>query len=121
MPTWCDEHGRGGVPAYWLIVNDWLVLPLQPTNRPTGDVFLAVTCLYRGMREDEERRPQQALLVAEKLRLHREELLRLMAGQPLPRRRVTTRECQASSRCRDPHVWIRDHSTAGALAPMHGT
>ena len=79
MPTWCEEHARGGVPAYWLIVDDWLVLPLQPTNRPTGDVFRAVTCLYRGMDEDERVRPQFAPLCAEKLRLHRESLLGLAA------------------------------------------
>ena len=105
------EHGRGGIPAYWLIVNDWLVLPLQPTNRPTGDVFLAVTCMYRGMREDEELRPRQALLCAEKVPA-------ASRGAPSSRGRpvaaagrVTPRECQASSRCRDPHVWIRDHWT----------
>ena len=85
VPAWCHEYGRGGIPAYWLIVNDWLVLPLQPTNRPTGDVFLAVTCMYRRMREDEELRPRQALLCAEKLRLHREELLRLAADPSLRR------------------------------------
>ena len=39
VPTWCVEHARGGLPAYWLIVDDWLVLPLEPTNRPVGDVL----------------------------------------------------------------------------------
>ncbi len=77
VPTWCEEHGRGGVPAYWLIVDDWLVLPLQRTDRPTGDVFRAVTCLYRGMREDERVRPPMARLCEAKLHLHREALLRL--------------------------------------------
>ena len=77
LPTWCVEHARGGVPAYWLIVDDWLVLPLQPTSRPVGDVFRAVTCLYQGMDADECVRPQFAPLCAEKLRLHRESLLGL--------------------------------------------
>ena len=85
VPTWCEEHARGGLPAYWLIVDDWLVLPLQPTDRPTGDVFRAVTCMYRGMREDERLRPQLAPLCEEKLRLHREALLRLAADGPLRR------------------------------------
>src|SRR3954447_1662288 len=83
VPTWCEEHGRGGRPAYWLIVDDWLVVPLQPTSRPAGDVFRAVTCLYRGMDADEHVRPQFAPLFAAKLRLHRESLLALAAGRPL--------------------------------------
>jgi hypothetical protein len=85
LRAWCGEHGRGGVPAYWLIVDDWLLLPLQPTNRPSGDVFLAVTCMYRGMRDDERVRPQLAPLCAEGLRLHREALLRLAAAGPVRR------------------------------------
>ena len=83
LPTWCEEHARGGLPAYWLIVDDWLVLPLEPTSRPLGDVFRAVTCLYRGMDADERVRPQFAPLRAEKLRLHRESLLGLADGRPL--------------------------------------
>jgi hypothetical protein len=78
-PTWCEEHGAGGVPAYWLIVDEWLVLPLQPTDRPAGDVFRAVTCMYRGMRADEHVRPHLVVLCEEKLRLHREALLELAA------------------------------------------
>jgi hypothetical protein len=84
LPTWCEQR-CSEIPAYVVIVNDWLALPLAPSSRPAADVFVATTCLYRGMRENEERRPQQALLAAEQLRLHREELLRLMAGQRLPR------------------------------------
>lgn len=83
VPTWCEEHARGGLPAYWLIVDDWLVLPLEPTHRPLGDVFRAVTCLYRGMDADKYVRPQWAPLCGEKLRLHRESLLELAAGRPL--------------------------------------
>lgn len=83
VPTWCEEHARGGLPAYWLVVGDWLVLPLQPTSRPLGDVFRAVTCLYRGMGADERVRPQFAPLCAAKLRLHRESLLGLAAGRRL--------------------------------------
>jgi hypothetical protein len=83
LPTWCEEQGQGGVPAYWLIVDDWLMLPLQPTNRPASDVFLAVTCMYRGMRADEHVRPPLAVLCDEKLRLHREALLELAAQAQL--------------------------------------
>jgi hypothetical protein len=84
VPTWCEEHARGGLPAYWLIVDDWLVLPLQPTSRP-ADVFRAVTCMYRGMRANADLRSPFALLQAEKLRLHRESLVRLAADQRLRR------------------------------------
>ena len=82
VPTWCEEHARGGLPAYWLIVDDWLVMPLEPTGRPAGDVFRAVTCLYRGMREDERLRAQLAPLREEKLRLHRAALLQIAADGP---------------------------------------
>jgi hypothetical protein len=82
VPAWCHQR-CSEVPAFCLVVNDWLVLPLQPSTRPAPDVFMAVTCMYRGMRGDQGLRPQQALLCAEKLRLHREALLRLAADPPL--------------------------------------
>jgi hypothetical protein len=82
VPTWSQART---VPAYWLIVDDWLMLPLQLTDRPTGDVFSAVTCMYRGMREDEHLPPHRAVLCEAKLRLHREALLRLATEGPLRR------------------------------------
>ena len=44
-PTWFDDYTYGGVPAYWLIIDDWLVFPLVPSTRPCPDMYIAVTCL----------------------------------------------------------------------------
>ena len=48
-PTWFDDYTYGGVPAYWVIVDDWLVLPLAPSSRPCPDVYIALSCMHRGM------------------------------------------------------------------------
>jgi hypothetical protein len=82
-PRWSREWRSGEIPAYWLVVEDWLVLPLQPSTRPAPDVFLAVTCLYRGMDEDERLEGRQAMLRDERLRLQREALLRLADASAL--------------------------------------
>jgi hypothetical protein len=37
-PTWFCNRRYGGLPAYWLVVNDWLVLPLVPSARPCPDM-----------------------------------------------------------------------------------
>jgi hypothetical protein len=82
-PPWWRECRSGEIPAYWVVIDDWLVLPLQPSTRPAPDVFLAVTCLYRGMQEDEGLGGRQAELRDERLRLQREGLLRLADAQDL--------------------------------------
>jgi hypothetical protein len=84
LPRWCERR-CSEIPAYVVIVNEWLVLPLRPSTRPAPDVFVATTCFYRGMREHDDQDPRQALLASAKLRLYREELLRLAGGPLLPR------------------------------------
>lgn len=75
-PTWFDDYTYGGVPAYWLIINDWLVLPVRPSTRPCPDMYIAVTCLYRGMPPVRAGLPDiQARLHRESVRLHRDEIL----------------------------------------------
>jgi hypothetical protein len=76
-PTWFDDHTYGGPPAYWLIVNDWLVLPLAPSSRPCRDMYTATTCLYRDMPAHVAELPElNARLHRLSVRLHRDELLR---------------------------------------------
>ena len=81
-PTWFDDYTYGGVPAYWLIVNDWLVLPLEPSSRPCPDMYIAVTCLHRDMPRNIADLPElKARLHRESVRLHREEILSQAAAR----------------------------------------
>jgi hypothetical protein len=76
-PTWFDDRTYGGLPAYWLIVNDWLLLPLVPSSRPRRDMYAATTCLYRDMPANVADLPElTARLHRLSVRLHRDELLR---------------------------------------------
>jgi hypothetical protein len=75
-PTWFDDHTYGGVPAYWLIVNDWLVMPLEPSSRPCRDMYAATTCMYRDMPPKlAPLRDHKARLQRLSVQLHREEIL----------------------------------------------
>jgi hypothetical protein len=81
-PTWFDDYTYGGVPAYWLIVNDWLLLPLEPSTRPCPDIYDAVMCLYRGMPATPGSLTDlKARLHGESVRLHRDEILRHAADR----------------------------------------
>ena len=81
-PTWFDDYTYGGVPAYWLIIDDWLLLPIKPSTRPCPDMYIAVTCLHRGMPADPAGLPDlQARLHREAVRLHRDEILRHAAAR----------------------------------------
>jgi hypothetical protein len=81
-PMWFDDYTYGGVPAYWVIVNDWLLLPLEPSTRPCPDMYDAVTCLYRGMPPNPARLTDlQARLHRESVRLHRDAILRHAAAR----------------------------------------
>ena len=81
-PTWFDDYTYGGVPAYWLVVDDWLVLPLEPSSRPCPDMYIAVTCLHRDMPPNVADLPEfKALLHRESVRLHREEILSQAAAR----------------------------------------
>jgi hypothetical protein len=76
-PTWFDDNAYGRARAYWLIVNDWLILPLAPSSRPCPDVYTAMTCMYRGMpRKPADLPDLKARLHRESVRLHRDEILR---------------------------------------------
>ena len=75
-PTWFDDYTYGGVPAYWLIVDDWLVLPLAPSSRPCPDMYTAMTCMYRDMPRNVADLPEfKARLHRVSVRLHRDEIL----------------------------------------------
>jgi hypothetical protein len=81
-PTWFDDYTYGGVPAYWLVVNDWLLLPLEPSTRPCPDVFIAVTCMYRAMPRNIADLPDlKARLHRESVRLYRDEILKSAAAR----------------------------------------
>jgi hypothetical protein len=81
-PTWFDDYTYGGVPAYWLIIDDWLVFPLVPSTRPCPDMYVAVTCLYRDMPHSLIDLPDlQTRLHRESVRLHRDEILRHVAAR----------------------------------------
>ena len=80
-PTWFDDYTYGGVPAYWLVVNDWLILPLESSTRPCPDMYDAVTCLYRDMPRNVDDLPElKARLHQESIRLRRAEILTLVAA-----------------------------------------
>jgi hypothetical protein len=75
-PVWFDDYTYGGIPAYWLIVNDWLVIPLRPSTRPCRDMYVALTCMYRDMPSSAVCLPDfKAQLHRESVRLHRDEML----------------------------------------------
>jgi hypothetical protein len=81
-PTWFDDYTWGGVPAYWLVVNDWLILPLESSTRPCPDMYDAVTCLYRDMPRNVGDLPElKARLHRESIRLRRAEMLTLAAAR----------------------------------------
>jgi hypothetical protein len=53
-PTRFDDYTYGDVPAHWVIVNDWLLLPPEPSTRPCPYMFDAVirrvaACLFRDL------------------------------------------------------------------------
>jgi hypothetical protein len=76
-PTWFADYTYGGAAAYWLVVNDWLILPLAPSNRPCPDMYAATTCMYRDMPANVADLPElKARLHRASVRLHRDEILR---------------------------------------------
>ena len=82
VPVWFEDRNQGGVPAYWLVVDDWLLLPLNPSTRPHRDMYTAITCMYRDMPADVVGLADYKLkLSRESVRLHRDEMLRRAAAR----------------------------------------
>jgi hypothetical protein len=104
-PAWFDDYTYGGVPAYWLVVNDWLVLPLRPSSRPCPDMYAAVTCMYRDMPSKViELHDTKAQLHRESVRLHRVELVKHAGAKPFPDSVIVS----SASRLANPYVSPRD-------------
>jgi hypothetical protein len=88
------------VPAYyWLVVNDWLVLPLTPSSRPCPDTYTALTCMYRDMQSNViDLHETKALLHRESVRLDRNEMLDHAAARKPSRAAKCPRRCSIDRR-----------------------
>ena len=75
-PAWLDgdDGCNQGEPPYYLIIGEWLALPLRHSTRPSDRCFCATSVLVRDRRQHEKAQSDNAQLSALRSRLWLEEL-----------------------------------------------